>query len=145
MGWKYRMDVSQEDERMSLIVDSESDWSWLLMPEKRMCSYFRRDDPENISSDPFLGLRFLESKHGKNLVGRADVSGYECDEYQIMESGRALMTFWESKDLGFPLKLVEHLTLETVTELSDIIEGEIDDTLFAIPDDYTILGQRWQP
>lgn len=142
---RYRMDITQDNERFSLIVIRESEWTWLVMHDNRTCAYFASDDPETISSDPFAGLRFLESGFDSNRLGNDLISGYECVKYMIEDGGRRLMTYWRSDTLHFPLKIIEHGAIDTVTELSEIREGEIEDSLFRISDDYTILGQRWTP
>ena len=144
-GWKYRMDVSQENERISIIADQKSEWTWLLMPDKKMCTYLSADDPENVMSDPFLGLRFLESNNDSDMIGNGVVNGYECDQYAILDDKKELMTYWQAVILHFPIKIIEHSSTDIVTELSGIIEGDIDDSTFTIPKDYTILGQRWAP
>lgn len=144
-GWKYCMNLNQEDERIGIIADRESDWSWLLMPDKKMCTYIDRDDPENIESDPFLGLQYLESKYGRSLVADSTIDGYDCVKYVIKDHDKILMTYWQSSKLHFPLRIIEHSTNEVVTELTDIIEGEFDKSVFKIPKDYTVLAQRWKP
>ena len=144
-GWKYRMDVSQESERISIIADQKSDHTWLLMPDKKMCTYLDTDDPENIMSDPFLGLRTLESDNDSDLTGNGVVNGYECDQYSIFRDKKELMTYWKATNLHFPIKIVEHSSSDIVTELSGIAEGDIDDGIFTIPEDYTIVASRWRP
>lgn len=144
-GWRYRMNISQENERISIIVNRNSEWTWLLMPDKKMCTYLADDDPENIASDPFLGLRYLESEYDREFVGNVKIDGYECAEYLIKDDSKKLMTYWESTALRFPIKIIEHSITDIATELSGIIEGDIDDTVFTIPKDYTIVGQRWTP
>lgn len=141
-GWQYRLDLSDGTERISIIVKNNSEWTWLLMPDKKMCAYLRRDDPENIASDPFLGLRYLESEYDSELVGNAIINGYECAEYVISNDGKKLMTYWEATALRFPIKIIEYSTADIVTELSGMVEGDIDDNIFTVPDDYTIIGQR---
>lgn len=142
-GLRYRMNLSQEGERIGIIVDLEKDRTWLLMPANKSCTWIDRDDPENIASDPFLGLNYLKSKCGSVRTGEAKISGYDCIEYAINDGDTTLMNYWESPVLRFPLKIVEHSNTEIVTELSVIVEGPIDEELFTIPGDYTILAQRW--
>jgi hypothetical protein len=144
-GWKYRMDLLQENERISILADKESDWTWLLMPDKKMCTYISADDPENISSNPFQGLRYLRSKYDQEPAENDTISGYDCVGYAIKNDGHKVMSYWLAAELHFPLKIIEHSTSDITTELSAIVEGEIDDSLFTVPDDYTILAQRWKP
>jgi hypothetical protein len=142
-GWKYRMNLTRENERIGIIADRESDWTWLLMPDKKLCTYIDREDPENIASDPFLGIQHLESKYGRQATGDSTIDGYNCAGYVIEDNGKRLITYWESSDLRFPISITVHSNIDIVTELSDIVEGEIDDDVFTIPDDYTILARRW--
>jgi hypothetical protein len=110
-----------------------------------MCTYLPADDPENISSDPFMGLRYLRSRYGRESAGIDTVGGYHCERYAIKKDGKTLVSYWEAKALRFPLRIVEHSASDITTAVSAVVEGDIDDTVFTVPDDYTILAQRWQP
>ena len=142
-GWKYRMNLTRGNERIGIIANRESDWTWLLMPDKKLCTYIDREDPENIASDPFLGIQHLESKHGRQPMGDSTINGYDCAGYVIKENDKRLITYWESSDLHFPIRVIVHSATDVVTELSDVAQGEIGDDIFTIPEDYTILAQRW--
>ncbi len=142
-GWRYRMNLTLEGEAIGIIVDNKSDWTRLLMANNKTCSYIHKDDPENIASDPFLGLEFLKAKYGGRRIGNATIGGYDCIEYEIKDDGRKLMAYWEAAALRFPLRIIEHGSTDIVTELSDIIVGNIDDSIFGVPGNYTILARRW--
>lgn len=144
-GWKYRMNLTRQGERIGIIADKESKRTWLLMPDKKLCTYIDREDPENIASDPFLGIQHLESKHGRQRTGDLTINGYSCAEYVIEDRGKKLITYWEASDLHFPIRVIVHSATDVVTELSDVTQGEIGHDIFIIPEDYTILAQRWRP
>ena len=47
------------------------------------------------------------------------------------------MSQWVAKDLGFPLKIVAHGPPDKVLELTNIVEGPVDDTRCEIPEGFT--------
>ena len=54
------------------------------------------------------------------------------------------MVYWQSPDLGFPIKVVNEIAGSTM-ELTNIQEGDVDDSMFIIPSDYQKMNMPdWQ-
>ena len=47
-----------------------------------------------------------------------------------------MLTYWQSSQLGYPLKVVNAMTNGMTMELTNIVEGDIDDSRFTTPSDY---------
>jgi hypothetical protein len=75
----------------------------------------------------------------KEQVGTETVSGYECDKLIITyhDTSKGASTQWVSKKLKYPLKFVyKNGAMDIQSELSNIEEVSLDDSLFKIPSGY---------
>ena len=45
--------------------------------------------------------------------------------------------YWQSPYIEYPLKVISGANNDMVMELKNIVEGDVDDAMFQIPDGYT--------
>ncbi len=72
--------------------------------------------------NPTQALKFTVERYDIKPVGTETVDGYECEKKLISGQGQDLVTAWESKQLGFPVKIINHLSKDMFMELKNIQE-----------------------
>lgn len=133
----YRLDFDEAGCSRSVIVDRADSLVRILSPENRKYRELTGNDPEALISDPFLILAHTACRGEQYTCGSDRVAGYDCDRMAVVRDGQALMTWWYSGELDFPLKIILHAAGNKTVELSDIDQGPLPDYLFVLPDKYT--------
>ncbi len=137
----YRMDQEEGGQKIVIIVDQEKGITRAFLPAKKMYVEMNTTDPRSLMNDPFQGTKFLATRLKPEKTGRETLNGFECDIYTFKDQGKELVVEWISSSLGFPLKIVNHSTNRTV-ELKNVRTGPPDDSLFQIPNGYSMAGTR---
>lgn len=118
------------------LIDTEKGTGFVLMPEAQsyMEMHGLAETAGSVTSDERL------AKIGtKEEVGTETVSGYECDKIIVTynDTSKGKSTQWVSKKLKYPLKFVyKNGDLDVQSELTNIKEVNLDDSLFIIPSGY---------
>ena len=107
------------------------------MPSNKMYMEMGSRDMMSMANDVFQSIEQQKETYETKLLGDEIISGYECEKYQLIFDGDVITTYWQSSQLEFPLKVISGPNSEMVMELTNINEGDIDDSMFQIPDGYT--------
>jgi len=136
---KYRMDMVEDGHQIFVIVDQPDSVTRVFLPEGKMYIEMGTQDFRSLMKDPFQGVKYTASIGESKHVGTETVNGYECDKYVILINDQNTMTQWVSKKLEFPVRIIMDISEANSVELQNIQEDPVDDTLFVIPADYTIM------
>jgi hypothetical protein len=99
----YRMDQAQKGDQFIIFVDEEACQTKVFSFSKKEYIEIACDDKLSLENDPFQALRRMVASCDVRYIGLETVNGYECE------------------------KSVQ------ITELRNIEEGPVDDTLFKLP------------
>ena len=91
----------------------------------------------SMANDVFQSIDNMKETYDAALVGNETINGYECEKYIVSFEGDEMLTYWQSSQLGYPIKVVNAMVNGMTMELTNIVEGDIDDARFIIPSDYT--------
>ena len=140
----YCFEVEEEGEKTIVIVDQQEKTTTLLIPAEKMYMEMGSQSMMSAANDVFQSIDNLTETTKPSLVGTETIQGYECEKYVVTSEGQNIMTYWQSPDLGFPIKVVNELVGSTM-ELTNIQEGDVDDSMFIIPSDYQKMDMPgWQ-
>ena len=135
-GKMYMKDGKERNEFPGGIIIRRPDKNviWLLSPQSKSYTEMSMDSPK---SDVQIMPHTAEHiKDQMKKIGTETVNGYECDKFEFKSPSGKAQHFWISQDLGVPLKMVS-ADGSFSSELTDIKQGTLDDSLFELPPGYT--------
>lgn len=133
----YRMDIEEEGQEGYVIVNRTEGVTKVVMPAEQMYMEMSSTGMMSMSNDVFQSIEKQKEQYETNLVGSESINGYECEKYEVLIDGSVVSTYWQSADIEYPIKVVSGANSEMVMELKNITEGDVDDSMFQIPDGYT--------
>jgi hypothetical protein len=133
----YRMDIEEEGQEGYVIVDRNEGITRVVMPAEKMYMEMSSTGMQSMSNDVFQSIEKQKEQYETNLAGSETLSGYDCEKYEVLIDGNVVSTFWQSADIEYPIKVISGANNDMVMELTNIEEGDVDDSLFQIPDGYT--------
>ena len=136
-GPLYRMDIEEEGQEGYVIVNKSEGITRVVMPSDKMYMEMGSRGMMSMANDVFQSIEQQKETYETNLLGNETISGYECEKYQIIFDGKVITTYWQSSQLEFPLKVISGADNKMVMELKNISKGDVDDSMFQIPDGYT--------
>ena len=133
----YRMNIEEGGQEGYVIVDRNEGVTKVVMPAEQMYMEMSSTGMQSMSNDVFQSIEKQKEKYETNLVGTETINGYECEKYEVLIDGSVVSTFWQSPDIEYPIKVISGADSEMVMELKNIEAGDVDDSMFQIPDGYT--------
>ncbi len=133
----YRMDIEEQGQEGFVIVDRNENVTCVVMPDQKMYMEMSSTGTQSLSNDVFQSIEKQKEEYETNLVGTETINGFECEKYEVLIDGNVVSTYWQSPELEYPIKVVSGENKEMVMELQNIVKGDVDDSKFKIPDDYT--------
>lgn len=118
------------------LIDTEKGTAFVLMPETK--SYMEMNGLAEAAGT-ITSEEKLAKVGTKKQLGTETISGYECDKYIVTynDKSKGESTQWVSKKLKYPLKFVyQYGTYDIKSELYNIQEVNLEETLFTVPSDY---------
>src|SRR5262249_43413665 len=124
---------------MSMIVDSTTQTTYMLMPQRQMYMEFHGERQNSMSPS----LRdMLHMKAGTDpcssnpettckKLGTETVNGRSCDKWEVTHKQGNKSTVWVDQKLHFPIKMQS--SQGYAMEFSNIKEGAQDPSLFKVP------------
>ncbi len=97
----------------------------------------KSQDPQSLMNDPFQATIYMADNGESKPAGTETINGLVCDKSVITMSGQDVATKWVSQKYNFPVKIEQMMAENKFIEITDIVEGPIDDALFQLPEDYT--------
>jgi len=134
---KYRLELDDGGREWFLIVDPQANISRSFSPEHKTFLQMKANDRQSVMVDQIQGLMLLKGMYGASPEGDQEVAGYECRRNVIRMQDQPILTEYRAVELDFPIKIVNHISEEVFFELSNIERQAVDDSLFAIPEEYS--------
>ena len=135
-GSNYRMDMNEEGEDISIIVDLGTGRTNVLIHSQKMFMTIKNGSMKSASNNPFESYKQSAERYGTKQTGTEKINGYKCKIMEISDEGKKLMTAWVCDKFEIPLKLIRSVEPYGEMELKNIKEGPIDKSLFKTPPEY---------
>ncbi|MCJ7552887.1 MAG: DUF4412 domain-containing protein [Ignavibacteriaceae bacterium] len=136
-GSFYCIEQEEGGTAVRVIVNKDEMVTRVLRPEDKMYIEMSSTGMMSKMNDVFMSVEDLQGSTDAKLLGKEEVNGYSCDKYVVNRDGKDVMNFWVSSELEFPVKVVNLMGNKMTMELKNIKMGDIDDSMFKIPDGYT--------
>ena len=133
----YRMDIEEEGQEGYVIVDRNEGITKVVMPAEQMYMVMSSSGMQSMSNDVFQSIEKQKEQYESNLVGSETIDGYDCEIYEVVIDGDVVSKYWQSPDIEYPIKVISGANNDMVMELKNIEAGDVDDSMFQIPDGYT--------
>ncbi len=125
------------EQTVVIIADFGAGTMYMLYPDLAMAMEIPFD-PAMVES-PIAESQYIPD-YDYTILGTEVVDGRECMKVQYT-SAEGTVTMWIWKAYGFPIKIEVATPQGTFTsEFRDIRFGDIDDSLFEVPPNYTIVS-----
>ncbi len=135
-GPLYQMEQTFRGEQFLILVDQKDCRTKVFSVGNKEYIDIACDDRLSLKNDPFQALKRMIDSSEVESLGLETVNGYECEKSIISYREEKVATQWVSPKLNFPIKIVNHILRDKITELRDIEEGPVDDSLFRVPAGY---------
>lgn len=136
-GSSYCFDIIESGEQMLIIVDPEARKTIVIPVSTGEYRELAIDDMISIMNDPFQGYLYTAAMGDVKAAGAETINGYECEKSVVTIQDIDVMSQWVAGSLDFPIRIVAHGPPDKVLELTNIVEGPVDDTRFVIPEGFT--------
>jgi len=115
----YRMDLEESGEKISVIVDQSAGFTNILLHSEKTFMKIKSQDHQSLMNDPFQAVIYM------------------ADNGEVKQDGTEIAIKWVSQKYNFPVKIKQMMAENKFVEITDIVEGPVDETLFQIPEDYS--------
>jgi len=137
-GKRVRIDMNMRGRETSMIVDSEKQTTYMMMPQQKM---YMEMHASNARSGGLSDVKPFDANNpcANNpettctKEGTETVNGRTCDRW-LLTKGTEKRTLWLDKKLHFPIKTVS--AEGSTMEMTNIKEGGQDASLFEVPAGY---------
>jgi hypothetical protein len=136
-GSSYCLDIVEDGEQILVIVDTETQKTVVINVSTKEYRESAIDDMMSIMNNPIQGYLYTATMGKEKTGGVETINGYECDKSVITMADTDVMSQWVARSLDFPIRIVGHGSPERVFELTNIVEGPVDDSKFEIPEGFT--------
>lgn len=141
-GNKYRVELTTPHGPLTLLIDKDSQTAYIISDVDQNYSIVGLDNQLLVNRDPFLAVDFLKSK-GQVTAGEPEnLNGFTCRTETLSLNDQPLLTQWIADELGFPIRIENHLAASKYIELRDIERKLVDPALFVVPAGYKQLATR---
>ncbi len=132
----YRIDLKEDGIKIAIIVNRKTGKTDLLNLSGKTFLQINNDDPKSLLKNPFEAYQHMAKKYTISSTGTEQIQDIKCNKQEIKSGGKVMMTAWVSKKYNFPLKTVNPTT-NYVAQLSKIINGPVDKSIFKVPSGFT--------
>ena len=134
---QYRLELDDPiGPNVVFLVDSAANQTIVLYPSYKVFQEMRCDDRFCCLNDSIQNAKTMLKFYSVASEGYDRVAGYICDKQLIHFNNEGIMNRWMSEKLKFPLTIVTLGSENMSTELRNIKESTVDQSLFSIPVDY---------
>ncbi|MCF7935430.1 MAG: DUF4412 domain-containing protein [Synergistales bacterium] len=144
-GDRFRQDLAMGGQKQSIIIDEQTGGTFVVLHERKMYMDLSAMGEQAPESPRFSGESAEDLVANNPDIAEAEyqgeekLHGYLCKVYHVTYSnaeGNA-GTLWISEELETPLKIIAETEEGTfTTEMSNIREKPLDDSLFEIPEGF---------
>ena len=132
---RYRMDITEDGEPISILVDQENGKTRVLVPSEKAYLEIANNSMQSLMKNPFEAYKHMAGKYGVRSGGQESMQGLACEKQVISMDGKEVMTAWITTKYGFPVKIINPLN-HYLAELRNIEEKSLPDKFFAVPADF---------
>lgn len=141
-GPRYRMEMNIGEVEAVVIVDEDSEQTYMISPSEKSFRRFKNDTPASRKSNPFQTAKFAALEGTIRNMGIDTIAGLACEKFTISKDGQDVIIQWLAPGLSQPLKIMEaEGTGNHFMNLSNIEIKPVDNSLFDIPADYIEIDQ----
>jgi len=135
----YRLEKLTGEDRILIIADRELDITWALNPEEK--TYIELKGIDAAFFNPVRAWEAIRESLNEEKVGDETILGYLCEKYAYAypEQKEPSAEGWYSPKLNQFIRQIVHYggaQGDGLLEMTNIIEGPQDDSLFKVPADY---------
>ena len=135
-GNEYRMDINENGEDISIVVNRESGKQKIIIHSGKTAQEVLNNSSRSLSNNPFESFYYALKKNSSREKGTEVINGYKCEKIEVYRENTILMIAWISDSLDWPIKIKTVLGPSKEVELSNIKEETIEGNLFEVPEDY---------
>jgi hypothetical protein len=135
-GNKYRMDITENNKELSILVNRESGKHTVLIHSQKVAREYLATGSKSLSNNPFEYFNSLLEKYPSKENGSEVLDGYECKKGEVYKNDTKLVTAWVSNKLNWPIKIKTHNSPQRDVILENIKEEPVKKDLFNIPKGY---------
>ena len=144
-GDRYRIDIVEDGRKLNIVVDQDQGKTRIVIPSEKAFLEIDNTSPQSMMNNPFQSFRFSEGQFERQETGTEIMQGHECRKILIRTQGQDVMTAWFADELGFYLKIVNHLAENMAVELKNINIKPVHDGVFSIPAGFQKLDRMPVP
>jgi hypothetical protein len=137
-GNEYRMDLEENGEKLSILVDRESGKTTIIIHSQKAAREIKNTSLQSLSNNPFESYKTSLEKYSSKENGSEAIDGYDCKKIEIYQDDQSLMTAWVSDKLEWPVKIHTEMEPLRVMELKNITAKNLEEDLFKVPEDYKL-------
>jgi len=138
-GNEYRMDIVENGEELSILVDRESGKLKVIVHSQKVAQEYLNTSEKSLNNNPFENFKYQLEIGSADTIGSEIINGYECLKIEVSNENRKILTAWISNKLNWPVKIETADKPHKDVDLSNIKEGEIVEAdFFKVPEEYTI-------
>lgn len=135
-GTDYRMDIKENGEDISIIVNRKSGKHKVIIHSEKTAREGLNYSQNILAINLFEALAYLTEKNTTKETGSETINGYKCKKIEVYKEDKILITAWVSDSLNWPLKIRTEVGPTKEVELSNIKEITVEGNLFQIPESY---------
>jgi hypothetical protein len=135
---KYRLELGRGQEAVVILVDLQTDQTTVLVEAEKTYMTIANSSGRSRMNNPFESARQLRRRAAEKEAGEDRVDGVACRKLILVMEGQEIMSIWESEKYGFPMRVQSPGDEGRVAELKNVHEGPVSDSLFRIPEGYTL-------
>ncbi len=135
---RSEMTTPENGQKMISIVNIKDSTIYLYQPELKQATKMKFDQPSEETTSPGDYLGEVDPG-GMMFMSRETFDGKDCLVYETnIDGAKGKMWIWEEK--GMPLRIETQSGQDkVVVEFLNFVIGDIDDSLFELPSDVTVV------
>lgn len=142
---KYRYEFEEEGIKGVVIVNPDSNQTFVLFPDKKFVNKSTCDGIMSRMNDPVQSYMWYKMYGKEKQAGNEEINGFNCQKKELYQGDSKIFTMWFSEKLNFPVKILSHFSENTYMELKDVTSWKPEASWFAIPEDYTEVDDNLRP
>ncbi len=138
-GNEYRMDIVENGEKLSILVDRASAKQKVIVHSKKVAQEYLNASEKSLNNNPFENFKYQLEIGSADTIGSEIINGYECLKIEVSNENKKILTAWISDKLNWPIKIETADKPNNDVDLSNIKEGEVVEAdFFKVPEEYTL-------
>ena len=141
-GSNYRIEIQDEGKPMVILVDQDTNITRICDTTEKTYMEIPSDDLKSLMNDPFQSLKItLDTPGTESETHESEtVNGVKCVKHVVLWGGVPFYTYYASEKYDLPVKIIRG-NGEKVIELRNIEDKEIDDAMFKVPEDFSLIKE----